>query len=111
MAAAPELTSFLDGYDTAGLTAVVVGEEPQDALDAYAFAGDCLGGRAGEYRGDGAAGEYEVWESCGGTFNDIVIVAVRPDGADATVLLLVQVVDAADLAALDAALASLTLDG
>ena len=48
-------------------------------------------------------GRYEVWESCGGTFNDIVTLAVRPDGADESVLLLVQVVDAADLVALDAA--------
>ena len=50
-----------------------------------------------------------MWESCGGTTNDIVTLAVRPDGADESVLFLVQVVDAADLVALDAALASLRL--
>jgi hypothetical protein len=109
LAAAPALTSFLDGFDAPGLTALVVGDEPGEALDAYAFAEDCTDGRAGAYRGDDAEGRYEVWESCGGTINDIVTVAVRPADADETVLLLVQVVTAADLAALDAALESLEL--
>jgi hypothetical protein len=109
LAASPDLTSFLDGYETPGLTALVVDADPQDALGAYTFAGDCSSGRRGDYVGDGSAGRWEVWESCGGTFNDIVTLAVRPTGADETVLLLVQLVDPADLAALDAAVASLSL--
>jgi hypothetical protein len=109
LAASPDLTSFLDGYDTPGLTALVVDADPQDALGAYTFAGDCSSGRRGDYVGDGSAGRWEVWESCGGTFDDIVTLAVRPTGADETVLLLVQLVDPADLAALDAAVASLSL--
>jgi hypothetical protein len=109
LAASPDLTAFLDSYDAPGLTALVVPDEPADALGAYEFGEDCLSGGDGDYEGGAGAGRYQVWESCGGTLNDIVTVAVRPDGADATVLLLVQVVDAADLAALDAALDSLTL--
>ena len=109
LAAAPDLTSFLDGYGTPGLTALVVADDPADALDAYTFAEDCLQGRDDEYRGDGLAGRYAVWESCGGTINDIVTIAVRPDGAAGSVLLLAQIVGPEDLVALDTALASLSL--
>ncbi len=109
LGASPDLTSFLDGYDTPGLTALVVTAEPADALDAYAFDEDCLNRRRGTYRGPRGDGRYEVWESCGGTVNDIVTIAVRPEDADETVLLLVQIVDPEDLVALDAALASLDL--
>jgi hypothetical protein len=109
LAAAPDLTSFFDGYGTPGLTALVVADDPADALGAYTFAEDCLPGRDDEYRGDGLAGRYEVWESCGGTINDIVTIAVRPDGAAGTVLLLAQIVGPEDLVALDTALASLSL--
>ena len=109
LAASPHLTTFLDSYDAPGLTALVVPDDPAEALDAYAFGEDCTAGRDGSYVGDAAAGRYEVWESCGGTSHDIVTVAVRPHDAAATVLLLVQVVEAADLEALDLALGSLVL--
>lgn len=109
LGASPDLTSFLDGYDTPGLTALVVADEPAAALDAYAFDEDCQNRRRGPYRGDRGDGRYEVWASCGGTVNDIVTIAVRPDAADETVLLLVQIVGPQDLLALDTALASLDL--
>ncbi|HEU4842456.1 MAG TPA: hypothetical protein VFT09_13475 [Ilumatobacteraceae bacterium] len=109
VAASPDLTSFLDGYGTPGLTAIVVDDDPDGALAAYAFDEDCIGNARSTYRTPDVTGRYDVWESCGGTSNDIVTLAVRPDGADESVLFLVQVVDAADLAALDAAVASLTL--
>jgi hypothetical protein len=109
LSAAPDLTSFLDGYDAPGLTAVVVAEGPAAALEAYSFDEDCLNHRRGPYRDAGLEGRYEVWESCGGTLNDIVTIAVRPAGAGESVLLLVQLVGPEDLVALDAAVASLDL--
>jgi hypothetical protein len=109
LAASPDLTAFLDGYEMPGLTALVVTDRPVEALGAYEFGEDCLNRRRGPYRGPAGEGRYEVWESCGGTVNDIVTLAVRVTDADATVLLLVQVVDAEDLVALDAALDSLQL--
>ncbi len=109
VAAAPDLTSFLDGYGTPGMTAIVVDDDPDGALAAYAFDEDCIGNPRATYRTADVTGRYDVWESCGGTTNDIVTLAVRPDGAGESVLFLVQVVDATDLAALDAAVASLTL--
>ena len=54
-------------------------------------------------------GTYELWRDCGGTDSDIVTLAVRPDGADRTVLVLAQLVEPADAAALDHALATLSL--
>ena len=49
-------------------------------------------------------GEYEVWRDCGGTGTDIVTVVAEPPAGE-TVLLLAQVREHADLAALDTALA------
>ena len=111
LAASPDLTAFLDGFETPGITALVVADTPRGALGAYAFGESCTAGRSGSYQDDDRRGQYLVWESCGGTINDIVTLAVREPGADESVLLLVQVVGAADVVALDLALDSLALGG
>jgi hypothetical protein len=109
LSVAPNMTGFLDGYTTPGLTALVVTDDPGDALDTYEFHEDCVGGGREPFRGEDLAGTYEVWRECGGTGSDIVTIAVRPDDADQTVLVLAQLVDPADAAALDHALATLSL--
>ena len=91
------------------MTAIVVDDDPDGALAAYAFDEDCIGNPRATYR---ARRRHRPLRRVGvvrrARSNDIVTLAVRPDGADESVLFLVQVVDAADLAALDAAVASLT---
>jgi hypothetical protein len=109
LSASADMTSFLDGYDEAGLTAVVVAAEPDAALDAYAFGEDCAGDGRTAYDNGRWAGEYEVWRDCGGTDADIVTVAIRQGRAPSTVLVLAQITEGADLAALDVALGSLRL--
>lgn len=109
VAASRNLTRFLDGYDEAGLTAVVVSAAPDRALDAYDFDEDCASDGRATLVNDRLTGSYEVWRACGGTTTSIVAVAVRPDGAGDTVLLLAQISEPRDAAALDAALASLQL--
>ena len=53
-------------------------------------------------------GEYRAWRRCGGTDTAIVAVAAETDGGD-TVVVLAQLLGPADLAALDATLASINV--
>jgi hypothetical protein len=109
IAAAPDQARFFDGYGEPGITAVVVDSPPSEALGAYRF-DDCTGGESSRYTSARLAGEYEVWRDCGETGSAIVTVAVRQGRTPGTVLLLAQIVEPADLAALDHALATLRLD-
>jgi hypothetical protein len=106
VAAAPDQTRFFDGYGEPGLTAVVVDRPPEEALGAYRF-DDCANEGRHPFTGTRLAGEYEVWRDCGETGSAIVTVAVRQGRTPGTALLLAQVVEPADLAALDHALATL----
>ncbi len=99
---------FLDGYDAAGLTVVVVpGTGDTAALDAYRFDDECTLAGEQPYAGLALTGLYRVWEDCGGTPTDIVTVVAGV--GEETVLLLAQVRQPADLTALDTALDTLTL--
>ena len=53
------------------MTAFVVDDDPAGALAAYAFDEDCIGNPRRPTAAD-VTGRYDVWESCGGTINDIV---------------------------------------
>jgi hypothetical protein len=108
IAAAPDQTKFLDGYGEPGLTAVVVDAAPAEALDAYSF-DDCAGDGRSRFSSSRLAGLYEVWQDCGETGNAIVTIAVRQGRDPGTVLVLAQIVEPADLAALDQAMATLRL--
>jgi hypothetical protein len=111
VAASPDLRRFLDGYDAAGLTVVVLPDtrDLAAALDSYRFDDDCAPSGDGDYGGESMTGEYRVWRDCGGTGTDIVTVVV--DAGREAVLLLAQVRGPADLAALDTALATLSVSG
>lgn len=109
LSAAPDMTEFLDGYEAPGLTALVADDSPEDALDTYDFREDCVATGREPFVGDDVEGVYEIWRDCGGTDTDIVTIAVQPDGADQTVLVLAQLVEPTDAAALDHALATLSL--
>jgi hypothetical protein len=109
VAAAPDQAAFLDGFGEPGLTAVVLTTPPAQALDAYSFA-DCTSEGRRPYRSERLTGVYEAWRDCGERRSAIVTAAVRQGSGD-TVLVLAQVVDPSDLAALDAALASLRVSG
>ena len=106
VAASTDLVAFLDGYDAPGTTAVVVDESPVEALEAYDFGEDCEPVGQGSYEIERLAGEYRAWRRCGGTGTSIVAVAAETDGGD-TVVVLAQLLGPADLAALDATLASI----
>ena len=110
IAASPDVEGFLDGYDVAGTTAVVVDEAPAAAVAPYRFDEDCEPMRRGAYRGEQLDGVYRSWRACGGTGTAIVAVAGETDDGD-TVLVLAQLIGPADLAALDATLGSVRVSG
>jgi hypothetical protein len=110
VAAAPDQRRFFDGYGQAGLTAVVVDAAPADALDAYRF-DDCTDDGRSRFTTADLTGMYQVWRDCGETRSSIVTVAARQGRVPGTVLVLAQIVDRTDLAALDQALATTRLAG
>ncbi len=111
VAAAPDLTGFLDGYETAGLAIVVLPptSDPAAALADFGFADDCTGGRSRQMAVEDLAGRYSVWTDCGGTSTDIVTLAVMPDDEAYTVVALVQILTDFDVLALDEALSNLVV--
>ena len=109
IAAAPDQARFFDGYGEPGMTAVVVDSSPHEALGAYRF-DDCNVDGPSRYTSARLAGEYEVWRDCDETGSAIVTVAVRQGRTPGTVLLLAQITEPVDLAALDHALATLRLE-
>jgi len=111
VAASPDMARFLDGYDAAGMTVVVLpGDDDLDAaLDSYRFDDDCTAGDVRAYDGERMSGELRVYRDCGGTDTDIVTVVGEPAGNAGTVLLLAQVREHTDLLAVDAALQSMVV--
>ena len=111
VAAAPDLTGFLDGYETAGIAIVVLppASDPAAALADFGFADDCTGGRSRPMTVEDLTGQYSVWTDCGDTSTDIVTLAVMPDDEAYTVVVLVQILTDFDVLALDEALSSLVV--
>ena len=81
---------------------------PEQALAAYSFA-DCADQGRQPFSTQQLTGYYEAWRDCGEGGTAIVTAALRPSGASDTVLVLAQIVEPSDLAALDAAFAGLRL--
>ena len=112
LAASPDLTTFLDSYGAAGMSLVVLPPEqdPATALEDFTFPEDCQGGPATPFTTQELAGEYMVWNDCGGLPTDIVTVAARPADGSFTAVLLVQILTDFDLRVLDEVLASIRVD-
>ena len=112
LAISPDLTAFLDSYDAAGMALVVLPPErdPATALEDFTFPEDCQGGPATPFTTQDLAGEYMVWNDCGGLPTDIVTVAARPADGSFTAVLLVQILTDFDLRVLDEVLASIRVD-
>jgi len=110
--ASPNLEGFSASYDVPGIiveTSFDLGPGDEDiVLDDYDFSGDCQSqGRSAFMTGDGFfTGKWDVYLNCAGTNTGIVALAVYPPSGDQIVRMLVQVVDDADLEALDVAIAS-----
>lgn len=109
IAAAPDLTIFDDGYQSAGLLLVVTPPDvdPDLVLANYGFEADCSEGASQPFSSGTLTGRYQLWTDCGGTPTDIVTVAAEPEDGSFTAVLLGQLQTDFDVDVLGEALSSL----
>jgi hypothetical protein len=83
--AAPDLDSWVNGWDTPGVFYAISEElaAPDDLgiqLDQYQFSGDCTGSGRFPFEGLLFTGVFDLWTECGGTDSAYVVMAAyRPD--------------------------------
>jgi serine protease Do len=115
IAAAPDLDDFLGTWNTPGLQFAALPASSgtvTDYLTSYAAGTECTDGGIQDYDDGAFAGQFQVWESCGGTETAYVVLATNPtDGGAYTYLTIVQAVTSADLVALDHIFATFNVTG
>jgi serine protease Do len=107
--AAPNVSDFLGTWNAPGVQFVaseaLAGYTADELLDLAALP-DCVSDGREDYDDGAFAGRYEMFSSCGGTATSAIVVAAFPPDSSYGVLVVVQVVSDADLAALDQVLRS-----
>lgn len=107
--ASPSVADYLSTWNVPGVQFVaseaLAGYTADDLLDLAGLT-DCVSDGRDDYDDGAFVGRYEMFSSCGGTATSAVVVAAFPPDATYGVLVTVQVVSDADLAALDEVLRS-----
>jgi serine protease Do len=103
--AAPDLNGFNTTWTTPGVffgASIVLADytEPE-LLDFFDYSDSCSYGGREAYEDALYSGVYDVWSECGGTNSMYVVVSASPESQAYIILVGVQVVTEADLAALD----------
>jgi serine protease Do len=115
IAAAPDLDAFLGTWNTPGLQFAALPSSSgniADYLTSYEASADCTDGGIFDYDDGAFAGQYQLWEGCGGTETAYVVLATNPtNGGAFTYLTIVQAVTSADLEALDHIFATFNVTG
>ena len=107
IAAATDLDSFINTFDTPGLVFAALAPGDIDAqLAQYGFADGCTDGGITDYSDAVFTGKYQLWLDCGGGTNDVVTLVAVPADGSYTAVMQAQIVTAADLDALDQAFAT-----
>ncbi len=115
IAAATSIDGFINNFTTSGM--VFVKLEPTNdiagTLSEYGdgFADACTDLGVVDYSDPVFVGQYQVWDSCGGTESAIVVLAAVPEDGSYTAVMLVQLVVDADLDALDRLFATFNVVG
>lgn len=112
IAAAPSLSGFYETYNTPGLIieALEPGYDIAGLLVDFApYPGDCSENPPTPYSDAVFVGQYQVWDSCGGTDSAIVVLAAVPDDGSITMLLIIQLTSDADMVAIDQIFATFDL--
>ena len=103
--AAPDLNGFNTTWTTPGVffgASILLADytEPE-LLDFFDYSDSCSYGGREAYEDALYSGVYDIWSDCGGTGSLYVVVSVTPESQAYIILVGVQVVTEADLAALD----------
>lgn len=103
--AAPSIDGFNSTWTTPGMffgaSIDLASYSEGELLDIFDYSESCSYGGREPYEDPLYAGEYDLWNGCGGTDTLFVVVAATPESRSYIILVAVQVVTEADLAALD----------
>ncbi len=111
LTAAPNIADFEDSWQTPGLFFAA----PQDLvdevseaelLDAFDFSDECTFDERVDYADELYTGYYDIWSDCGAEGVLYIILAAAPESRAYQTLLSIQVVNQADLEAVDRIFAS-----
>jgi len=103
--AAPDLDAYYNGWDTPGVafaaSTTLAGPSPDELLDKDDFSDGCVYDGREDYDDGVYQGRYDLWTNCGGTATVFINLEAYPADRSFLVNVQVQVVDEADLEALD----------
>jgi serine protease Do len=102
--ASTDRQAWTDTFDVPGVLFAKLGptaDIPSTLLEYGDFSGSCTDLGLVDYSDPVFTGQYQVWDSCGGTPTAIVVLAAVPADGSYTALMQVQIVSEADLEALD----------
>ena len=104
LSASPDIGAFVNSYDVPGLYMFETSQDIAGALATLDRTGRCTDAGRQPNPNPAFTGEYQQWLDCGGTGTDQYVLAANPvDGRPITVVVLVQVVQDSDFAAVQAA--------
>lgn len=115
IAAATSIDGFINDFNTSGMVFVKLGPTADipATLDEFGggFANSCTDLGIIDYSDPIFTGQYQIWDACGGTATANVVLAAVPADGSYTALMIVQIVNEADLAALDQLFATFNVIG
>jgi serine protease Do len=105
LAAAPSLQGYYETWTTPGAqmlaSAGLGGSDMGELVDNFDFSADCVYDGRFDYEDPVFTGLYDSYRDCAGTGNVLIVLAVEPEDASYSVVLIGQAVTSADLDALD----------
>lgn len=113
LTASPNIEQLLSTWDTPGVffgasdqLTLTVGE----VLDAFDYTGQCTYNGRTDYQDEVYSGLYDFWYDCGGSGTMVLVLSALPADQSYITLVLVQMVNEADLEAADQILASFIVE-
>ncbi len=105
VSAAPNLDDFYSTWTTPGMTfgaSTQLADYTQgELLDFFDYSDSCTNGGRESYEDALYTGSYDLWQDCGGTDSLYIVVSAKPESGAYSIVVSIQVVTDADLAALD----------
>lgn len=103
--AATNLDNFYSTWTTPGMffgASTQLADYSQDELlDFFDYSDSCTNGGRDVYEDALYSGSYDLWQECGGTDTVYIVVSAKPESGAYSIVVSIQVVTDADLAALD----------
>lgn len=103
--AAPDINGYNSSWTTPGMffgaSIDLASYSEEELLDIFDYSESCSYGGREPYEDALYTGVYDLWSACGGTDTLFVVVSATPESRAYIILVAVQVVTEADLAALD----------